>query len=85
MARGWESKSVEEQQSVAREPQAPPSQQTEAERRRARELETLRLARARIVQQLEATHDERYAAQLRAALEDLNRRIADSRGRGGAS
>jgi hypothetical protein len=79
MARGWESKSVEEQQAEARQPassSAPPSApQSDADRRRAQQRETLRLAGARIQQQLVAAKDERYAAQLRAALEAIERKL----------
>ena len=79
MARGWESKSVEEQQAESSRPAGTPTAhsvpQTEAERRRAQQRESLRLARARIEQQLAAAKDERYAAQLRAALQELDRRM----------
>jgi hypothetical protein len=78
MARGWESKSVEEQQSQsqAQPPEPAGPQLTEEQRRRNRELESLRLARARITQQLAAATDERYKRQLQAALQDLDRRLS---------
>ena len=75
MARGWESKSVEEQQSQAREPDPPAPQMSEEDRRRASERESLRLARARILQQLTAASDERYKAQLQAALAEIEKKL----------
>ncbi|MBV8207361.1 MAG: hypothetical protein JO041_11260 [Acidobacteria bacterium] len=72
MARGWESKSVEEQQSQAGTASsdrhnAKPAPEQAASRNR----EALNLACSRIRQQLEACSSERYAAQLRRALADL--------------
>jgi len=78
MARGWESKSVEEQQSQsqAQPPERRAPQLSEAERRHARELETLRLVRARILQHLDTAKDERYKAQLQAALNEIEKKLS---------
>ena len=79
MARGWESKSVEEQQSQASTSDVVYPQLSAEQKARNREQEALRLARARIQQQLEAATDERYKQQLQAALDDLERRLGKNR------
>jgi hypothetical protein len=78
MARGWESKSVEEQQSQA----AASSQSSEnrnskpeAEQASARHREALLLARSRIQQQLEACSNDRYAEQLRQAMAAIDKQL----------
>jgi hypothetical protein len=79
VARGWESKSVEEQQSeVAVSPTAKDAPATPEERNRRRHMEGLRLSRARIAQQLAAAKDDRYAEQLRRALAELDKQLIDS-------
>ena len=78
MARGWESKSIEEQQAeAAASSTAKYSAATPEERDRRRRIEGLRLSRARIAQQLGATTDERYSKQLQQALADLDRQIEE--------
>lgn len=73
MARGWESKSVEQQQDEARS-QKPdrqplsPEQKAEKVRR-----EALELSRKRIVQQLEAATNPQHRQMLEAALGELDR------------
>lgn len=76
MARGWESKSVEEQQSQLSTNDVVYPQLSPEEKARNREQEALRLARARIQQQLEAATDERYKKQLQAALDDLEKKAS---------
>lgn len=77
MARGWESKSVEAQMDEAKEP--PPDgvkrPLTEADKSRKRERENLMLARARVLQQLEASTNERYKELLQRELNDLDGQI----------
>jgi hypothetical protein len=80
MARGWESKSVEAQQedAVARKPdsgQQPPSPE-DVQRRQHKE--TLRLARARVLQQMQASQDTRYVEMLQKSLAALDRQIGGS-------
>ena len=61
MARGWESKSVEAQQSEAFQKSSEPRPRMSAEAAaRAREHETLRLARQRVLQQLEKSQNLRH-------------------------
>jgi len=78
MARGWESKAVEEQIS-AREAAAeagskPPL--TAQERERRAKKEGLLLARAHTMSVLESARDERYRQQLERALAHLDSEIA---------
>jgi hypothetical protein len=80
MARGWESKSVEQQQELAtseteqRKPQLSPAQ-ISAERRR----QTLQLSRKRILQQLEVASNPRHRQMLESALTDLEAQLAGER------
>jgi len=76
MARGWESKSVEAQQSEAAEDAKEPKTRLTAEQAALlRQLEGARLSRTRVLQQLETTHDPRHREQLAAALAELDRQI----------
>lgn len=80
MARGWESKSIEEQISAAEsEPRGgsepAPLAAGEAERRAQRE--GLLLARAHAAAELASTRHERRRALLERALEHLDREIAE--------
>jgi hypothetical protein len=74
MARGWESKSVEDQIAAAEQGRAARTAQelTDAERGRVQRVGTLQLARARILQQLQGVCDRRYRAQLEQSLADLD-------------
>jgi hypothetical protein len=77
MARGWESKSVEQQQEMATSdagqtrPRLTPAE-IAAEQRR----ETLRLSRQRILQQMEVASNPRHREMLEAALAELDRQWA---------
>jgi len=76
MARGWESKSVEAQQAEASEKPAqlhPPMSAEEAAR--WREKESLRLARQRVLQQLEASQNPRHRKVLEDSLADLDEKL----------
>jgi hypothetical protein len=77
MARGWESKSVEEQQAesaVARDPSRP--RLTTGQWARQEREQGLQLARAHITQQLERTQNPRYRKLLENALADLDAKLA---------
>jgi hypothetical protein len=78
MARGWESKSVEAQQSEAAITGASPRkrQLSAEELQREQKKSELMLSRTRVTQQLEAATSERYAEMLRLALADIDRQIA---------
>jgi hypothetical protein len=78
MARGWESKGVEEQIGAAEAARAARERrhltpgEVEVETRR----DGLVLARARIARDLEAAHDPRYRAMLERALAHLDAELA---------
>ena len=77
MARGWESKSVEEQQMEIKE--ASPSQsrqRTTQEIHRIREQQTLELARAKVKRELEGSQNPRHVQMLNQALSDLEKKLA---------
>jgi hypothetical protein len=76
MARGWESKAVEAQQSDAAEKSdVPRTKLTPEQAVRVREKEALRLARHRILQQIDATQDPRYRHVLELGLAELDHRL----------
>jgi len=78
MSRGWESKDVESQQEEAaarraaarRTPPTPEQIQLQAER------QSLELSRTRVLKDLETAAHPRRRAQLEAALEHLDRKLA---------
>jgi hypothetical protein len=79
MARGWESKSVESQIDAVgeKQPEQPRSQQpTDAEKEAQRERGILLLARARVLQQLASSPNERYSESRRLALKELDEKLA---------
>jgi hypothetical protein len=76
VARGWESKSVEAQQAESSEkPQKQRPRLTLSEAAQQREAENLRLARVRILRQIESTASPRYRALLQESLKDIDRRL----------
>jgi len=82
MARGWESKSVEDQMSAAEaakaerearaKPQASPHEREQNERR-----QSLLLSRSQILSRLKVTQNARYRAQLELALEHLEAQLRE--------
>jgi hypothetical protein len=76
MARGWESKSVEEQQAeAATRKQSASRKLSPREAVRITHIEGLRLSRQRVLQQLQKAHDPRLRQMLEHALADLDRQI----------
>lgn len=76
MARGWESKSVEQQQDEA----ASPTSQvrtvlTPEQLARQRQRQGLMLSRRHVLQQLEAAQNPRHREMLQSALADLEARL----------
>lgn len=77
VARGWESKSVEAQQAEAGEksaeyrPRMSPEEATHW-----REKENLRLCRQRVLQQMEASQNQRHLQLLQDALADLDEKLS---------
>ena len=81
MARGWESKSVEGQMESAASLAPSPSEDGKSKftpemQERARRRQGILLARKRILQQLEASGNERYSEMLRTSLADLDSQLA---------
>ena len=76
MARGWESKSVEDQQSAATAAIRAKDPLSEAEIERRHRRESLRLERVRVMHDLEAAHNPRYQQMLKLALAHLDQKIA---------
>ncbi len=79
MARGWESKAVEEQMQDAQESREKGHKDklSPKEAEDLRRKEVLILAAARVRSQLESATDDRYRKQLRGALASLETQIAE--------
>ena len=78
MARGWESKSVEDQIDAAkadRDAQIKP-RLTEEQREQSELKQSLRLSRAQTLRRLKAATNDRYRAQLLSALDHLDAQLA---------
>jgi hypothetical protein len=77
MARGWESKSVEAQiEDSSSDPSSNQEQTLSPEERQATiKKNDLLLSRSRVLQELEASSNERYSEMLRRSLADLNMQI----------
>jgi hypothetical protein len=77
VAWGWESKSVEAQQAEAGETSNKSHTRLSAkEAAGVREKENLRLARQRVLQQMEASTNPRHRKVLQDALTDLDERLS---------
>jgi hypothetical protein len=77
VARGWESKSVEEQQAQAVSPSGPPPPPlTPAQIASQRQRTGLLLARQHVLQQLQAAQNPRHRQILQNALADLDAQLA---------
>jgi hypothetical protein len=76
VARGWESKSVEAQQSeAAAESASPRTRMTPAQAAQFRDKENLRLARQTVLQQLGVSNDPRHRKLLETTLAELDERL----------
>jgi hypothetical protein len=75
MARGWESKSVEQQQEEATSEKTSRVQLSPGQIEEANRLRSLELSRSRILQQLEAATNPRHRQMLETALSELNRQL----------
>ena len=76
MARGWESKSVEEQQTVAIAQTESKQRLTPEQAARKQQREALDLSRRRILQQLQSVQNPRHREMLESALSELDARLA---------
>lgn len=80
MARGFDSKQVEEQQSLAQadKPKGSKEQLTPEQQSAKRERANLELARTKIQNDLAASTNERHKAMLEAALKDIEKKMGNS-------
>jgi len=76
MARGWESKSVEEQQSEFTKPTKTSERLTEEKRHAMAMLQTLQMKRAHVVEQLRQAQNSRFIELMQSELAYLDREIA---------
>lgn len=78
MARGWESKSVEQQQAeIPERNSAPKVKLSPSQRDRLRRRQSLELSRARILDQLQKTGNPNYRETLQASLRAIDTQIAE--------
>jgi len=76
MARGWESKSVEEQQAEANDkPDKERVRMSAEQAATSREKENLRLSRQQVLQQLQASSNPRHRKLLEDTLAALNEKL----------
>jgi hypothetical protein len=77
VARGWESKAVEDQIAAAEERKAAPARaRTPEEVERESRRQGLLLSRTKIVRDIENARDDRYRASLQKALDFIDAQIA---------
>jgi len=77
MAKGWESKSVEEQQSEARDAQKSTKPRLSAEQiAQKQSRNSLEMSRQRVMQQLQTACNPNHRNMLEKALKDLDERLA---------
>jgi hypothetical protein len=77
MARGWESKSVEQQQEeMAEERQRRPAPIPKADQEANRKRDGLRLSRERLRQQLDAASNPRHRQMLEQSIAELDRQLS---------
>lgn len=79
MARGWESKSVEQQQEEAKEARSKKGKRLSPEEIAAENRRKgLQMSRQRIVQQLEAASNPQHRKMLEAALAELDAQLSEN-------
>ena len=76
MARGWESKSVEEQQSEFKRASEDERRQARERGEKQKERRALELKRARVLEQLGRSPNPRYTEMLRKELRQLEAELA---------
>ena len=76
MARGWESKAVEQQQELSAQTQVLKQKLTPEQVRNRQRHDELMLARAQVLQQLQTSHNPRHREMLQRALAELDWRSA---------
>ena len=82
MARGWESKSVEDQiqEREAKTSQSPKEKLTPEQLQRRNKRESILMARTRTLTSLQAACGGRYRGHLEQVLADLDKQLADLEG-----
>ena len=75
MARGWESKSVEDQQASAAAPQELKQRLTPQQAARKRHEEALLLSRSHVLQQMQKAQNPRHRQMLQDALSALDAQL----------
>jgi hypothetical protein len=75
MARGWESKSVEEQQSAASTQVESKQRLTPQQAAQKQERDAIGLSRQRVLQQLHEVQNPRHREMLEIALSELDQRL----------
>lgn len=80
MARGFDSKSVEEQQSMAldKAPKPPKEQLTPEQQAAKRERANLELVRTKLQNDLAASTNDRHRAIIEVALKDVGKKLSGS-------
>lgn len=76
MARGWNSKAVEEQMDITESKESELPQSSPEQQQRQRDRESLELSRSRVQQELAAATHPNYRTSLEAALGYLEEKIA---------
>jgi hypothetical protein len=76
MARGWESKSVEEQQAAASTQVESKQRLTRQEAAQKHARDAVMLSRNRVLQELESVQNPRHRQMLEGALADLDSQLA---------
>ena len=77
MARGWESKSVEQQQEeMSEQPKTARAPISPNEQQRNRKRESLLLSRKRLTQQLQAAGNPHHRQMLEQAIAELDRQLS---------
>lgn len=76
MARGWESKSVEEQQAAASTQVESKQRLTPEQQAQKQERDAIELSRRRVLQQIQAVQNPRHRQMLESALSELDLRLA---------
>ena len=78
MSRGWESKSVEEQQAEAARPRGGAKLHLTPEQvARRRQKDSLLLSRKGVLQQIQSSRSSRHKQMLETALADLDAKLAE--------
>jgi hypothetical protein len=76
MARGWESKSVEQQQADREQTGSVRPELSPAQKERNRQRDGLQLSRQRLLQQIQSSTHPRHRQMLEQSLTEINRQLA---------